>query len=339
MNGLDISGWQRGLNLDNIDYDFVICKSSQGTFMVEETCDGFVQKAIRSGKCFGVYHYIGGGDPIKEANYFINNVKGYIGKGILVLDWERYQNSAWGNEGYLDAMIKEVIRLTGVRPIIYCSLSSFPWNVCRENNCGTWVAQYANSSITGYQDHPWNENSYSCTIRQYTSSGRLNGWGGNLDLDKAYITKDQWAKYANPSGSINPLPNQEVNTADTIKLAIGVIAGKYGNGEERKNKLGSKYDDVQNLVNLVIYGSDDEVVEAVVAGKCGNGEDRKNLLCSRYDKIQEKVNNRYKKKSIDEIAKEVIRGEWYNGAARKNAITEAGYDYDAVQKRVNQMLS
>ena len=43
-------------------------------------------------------------------------------------------------------------------------------------------------------------------------------------------------------------------------------------------------------------------------------------------------------KSIDEIAKEVIKGKWGNGADRKNRLTQAGYDYSAVQKRVNQLM-
>lgn len=43
-------------------------------------------------------------------------------------------------------------------------------------------------------------------------------------------------------------------------------------------------------------------------------------------------------KSIDELAKEVIDGKWGNNPERKKALTEAGYDYDAVQKRVNEML-
>jgi hypothetical protein len=45
------------------------------------------------------------------------------------------------------------------------------------------------------------------------------------------------------------------------------------------------------------------------------------------------------RKSIDEIAEEVIRGAWGNGDARKKALTEAGYDYYAIQNRVNKMLS
>lgn len=43
-------------------------------------------------------------------------------------------------------------------------------------------------------------------------------------------------------------------------------------------------------------------------------------------------------KSIDEIAKEVIKGKWGNGADRKNRLTQAGYDYSAVQARVNQLM-
>lgn len=44
------------------------------------------------------------------------------------------------------------------------------------------------------------------------------------------------------------------------------------------------------------------------------------------------------KKSVDEIAREVIRGKWGNGVDRKNRLTNAGYDYNAVQKRVNELM-
>lgn len=44
-------------------------------------------------------------------------------------------------------------------------------------------------------------------------------------------------------------------------------------------------------------------------------------------------------KPILEIAKEVIRGAWGIGDARKKALTEAGYDYSAVQAQVNALLA
>lgn len=44
------------------------------------------------------------------------------------------------------------------------------------------------------------------------------------------------------------------------------------------------------------------------------------------------------KKTVDELAREVIAGKWGNGSARKQKLTAAGYDYSAVQKRVNELL-
>ncbi len=44
------------------------------------------------------------------------------------------------------------------------------------------------------------------------------------------------------------------------------------------------------------------------------------------------------KKSIGEVAREVIQGKWGNGAERKKRLTDAGYDYNEVQKKVNQLI-
>ena len=44
------------------------------------------------------------------------------------------------------------------------------------------------------------------------------------------------------------------------------------------------------------------------------------------------------KKSVDVIAKEVINGKWGNGDDRKSRLTAAGYDYNAVQAKVNELL-
>lgn len=44
------------------------------------------------------------------------------------------------------------------------------------------------------------------------------------------------------------------------------------------------------------------------------------------------------KKTVEELAKEVIQGKWGSGETRKKALTAAGYDYEVVQKRVNQIL-
>ena len=43
-------------------------------------------------------------------------------------------------------------------------------------------------------------------------------------------------------------------------------------------------------------------------------------------------------KPLEEVAKEVIRGNWGNGQERKDKLTAAGYDYAAVQAKVNELL-
>lgn len=46
-----------------------------------------------------------------------------------------------------------------------------------------------------------------------------------------------------------------------------------------------------------------------------------------------------KKKTVLQIAREVIDGKWGNGDDRRKKLTKAGYDYDAVQKKVNELLA
>lgn len=47
--------------------------------------------------------------------------------------------------------------------------------------------------------------------------------------------------------------------------------------------------------------------------------------------------NNSNNKTIDEIAKEVMQGKWGNNPERKNSLVAAGYDYDVIQKRVNEL--
>lgn len=44
-------------------------------------------------------------------------------------------------------------------------------------------------------------------------------------------------------------------------------------------------------------------------------------------------------KPIDTVAREVIAGQWGNGQDRVNRLTQAGYDYNVVQSKVNEMLA
>lgn len=91
-----------------------------------------------------------------------------------------------------------------------------------------------------------------------------------------------------------------------------------------------------------------EVAKEVLAGKWGNGNARKSALQAAgydYAAIQAKVNELCSgkaptpTKSVEDVAKEVLAGKWGNGDARKNALSAAGYDYNAVQAKVNQLCT
>ena len=208
LNGIDISSYQSGIDLTVVPCDFVIIKATQGTGYINPDCDRAYQQAKRAGKLRGTYHYVGGGNAVAEADYYINNITGYLRDGLLAIDWEAEQNSAWGNEGYLEQLVRRVIERTGIKPLIYSMASRYAQvaAVAKRLDCGLWIAEYADMNPTGYQAHPWREGAYACAIRQYASTGRLNGWGGDLDLNIAYMTRDQWAKYVNPGGKPAPAP-------------------------------------------------------------------------------------------------------------------------------------
>lgn len=213
LRGIDISSHQTGINCAAIDCDFVICKATQGTYYINPDCDRAYQTAKASGKLLGVYHYATGDNVKAEADFFLANIQGYIGEAILCLDWENNPggyNPLYKTGAPAKTWIKQwcdyIYEKTGVRPLVYGSASSYS-EISGNGDYGVWVAQYPNYDPTGWQETPWNEGAYDCAIRQYTSQGYINGYAGNLDLNKAYMTREAWMKYANPSGeAVAPTP-------------------------------------------------------------------------------------------------------------------------------------
>lgn len=63
-------------------------------------------------------------------------------------------------------------------------------------------------------------------------------------------------------------------------------------------------------------------------------------IYNRLGQIAKEVNENLnsKLKSTDTIAKEVIKGLWGNGQERKDRLTKAGYNYQTIQKRVNELI-
>ena len=166
---------------------------------------------------------------------------------------------------------------------------------------------------------------------------------------------DVAAKVTANLNSTAPSTTTPSTSKTTEEVAQEVIAGKWGNGEDRKNRLsaaGYNYSVIQAKVNELMGAkttvpskSIDELASEVIAGKWGNGAERKERLTAagyNYSEIQAKVNelmgNGTTGKTVDQLAREVIYGYWGNGQERKNRLTAAGYDYAAIQKRVNELL-
>lgn len=208
LQGIDVASYQSGIDFSKVPCDFAIIKATEGTSYVNPACNAQYDSAKKAGKLLGLYHYVKGVGAVAEANFFVDNIRNYVGQAILCIDWEAGGNVAWGDMGYLRQLCKQVINRTGVRPLIYVQASAYTpvYAVAKELNLGLWIAQYASVAATGYQAHPWNEGAYACAIRQYSSTGRLPGWGGSLDLNIAYMDRAAWAKYAGASITADTAP-------------------------------------------------------------------------------------------------------------------------------------
>lgn len=93
MRGVDVSNWQCDVDTYALDADFVVAGATWGIGGFNNTCltNGVNQaanyqlgRAADSGKSIGVYHYAMGHDASAEADFFVDNVRGYVGNAVLV---------------------------------------------------------------------------------------------------------------------------------------------------------------------------------------------------------------------------------------------------------------
>ena len=203
LQGIDISNWQKGINLEKVDCDFVIVKATEGIGYVDPCADMFYQKAKALGKKLGFYHFARpSNDAVREAQFFYENTKNYFGEAIPVLDWEAENKNdvAWALR-----WLNEVYRLSGVKPLIYMSesvVNAYDWSPVVKGDYGLWVAKYRDNvpdvnydmSLAGSRPSVKWWSFYA--MWQWTSVGHLDGYDGSLDCDIFYGTADTWDAYA-----------------------------------------------------------------------------------------------------------------------------------------------
>ena len=108
-------------------------------------------------------------------------------------------------------------------------------------------------------------------------------------------------KYTNSSTSTPTTPSTGKSVEEVAKE---VLAGQWGNGDDRKSRLEAAG---YNYLHV-------------------------------HDKVNDVVNaNNAPAKTVEQLAKEVLAGTWGNGDDRKKKLEAAGYDYNAVQAKVNEL--
>lgn len=224
MRGIDVSShnqWPFN-NVTETAYqasDFLIAKTTQGTGYVNPYGDRAIQRAIADGKPFGFYHYAGGNDAVAEANYFYEHSKNYFGHGVPVIDWEGYQNSAFGNASWVRAFVDRIHGLTGVWCMIYVSASAIPQVANCADDCALWVAGYPVNAASWdvpsfkYSIEPWT----AYTVWQFSSAG-------GIDRNVSNIDADAWQRIAAGDGATNqqqPAQQQPEQPYYAVRLASG----------------------------------------------------------------------------------------------------------------------
>lgn len=252
LHGVDIASYQKDMDCSKVKADFIIIKATQGTTYVNPNCNRQYAQAKAAGKLLGLYHYATGVGAEAEADFFINNIKNYVKEAILCLDWEHNEvggkNPVFNTPNeveYVYRFMKRVHDLTGVYPLLYMSASVTrrrDWSKVAQI-CELWDAQYASSTkITDYQDSPWRDNKglgawkQPPAIHQYSSSGSIEGYRqtspGKLDMDIAYLTRDEWLMLARGSFS-KAITKREVNP----EVIMNILDNKYGSGAARALRL------------------------------------------------------------------------------------------------------
>lgn len=247
LKGIDISYWQ-GKNFKIADHspDFVIIRGGYG--LTPDSCaNNFIAQAESLGIPWGIYWYSyaltvkGGAAEAGAALKFLNGRKPPLGVWIDMEDADNFKaKNGFPSNDTITIICREfcaAMKERGLFTGIYASLSWFNTRI-RDKEYPRWVAAWGWNDGVHYPDLRG-----QCIMHQYR--------GSPLDLDLIW---DISAFNIEPkSDDVGTKDEQESgNVISVDKIAREVINGKWGNGLDRKNRLGAWfYSIVQNRVNEI----------------------------------------------------------------------------------------
>lgn len=248
LNVIDIASYQKTLVPSKVPADAIIIKATEGTGYINPTFKTQAAQTLAAGKKLGLYHFIHtAATGSAQADYFVANIKPYIGKALLVLDFE----STTGSNVRTDAMVAQgkafldrVYALTSVRPVVYTNTDfeqHLDWSAVVKGNYGLWIAQYNTTSpITGFKPRTYTYKLVhwpSLTMFQYHDNTHISGYSGGLDASIFYGDRATWDKYAAANGKPVPAPSKPAPAAKptttgsaSIKAVQQWLNSAYGTG-------------------------------------------------------------------------------------------------------------
>lgn len=189
MYGIDVSHWQGTIDFKKVEKvcDFVIIKAggSDAGFYTDKKFERNYEKAKEAGLSVGAYYFVGKnctnyGAGVADAKRFLDIVKGKSFEFPLYIDIET--TPAWKKQGATDAVIGfcDTIEKAGGYAGIYGSdIAGFKdrLSIDRLRAYDKWVARYGSKPKYVEKYGMW----------QKSSTGRITGIKGNVDLDEAYL--------------------------------------------------------------------------------------------------------------------------------------------------------
>lgn len=241
--------WQK-VKSDPLHISGVIIKATEGTTFVDDHLKANVTNAKTAGYPVGVYHFLKAGtaaQAIAEAEHFLNTLDGMQIDLPPFLDMEDNANTVEAARAWIDYVHK----ITGVMPILY----SYPSFIDSKLPNGftdvpLWYANYS-------ENQPRDRGSWKqWTFLQYTSSGKVAGIVGNVDVSEFNGTEDDFMVKFGPQKVQVPIAMPKAD-AD---VAIAVLQAAWGL-------------DVRNAVGIPI--TRDELHSAANAIRISSGQEAK----------------------------------------------------------------
>lgn len=316
IKGIDISEHNGSINWNSVKKDgvgFVIIRDGFGRSTLDNKFYANVSRAKNAGvRVEGVYHFsyaLNETDARNEADITIKHAQDAgLGKDTIIFfdleyDSVRYARDCGVNLdkskciAFTNAFCNRVKEL-GYKAGVYAN-GDYYWNMY---NSGNGIPKDVIFWYADWRSNPDATPKNKATYWQYSESGRVSGINGNVDMN--YRLKDI---------SFENVKYKELTKEEIEKIANEVMAGKWGNGEERRKKLNEA-------------GYDYSVIQS-----------RVNDICATRN--TDKPVNQDKKLSTAEVVAKVINGEYGNGEERKKKLTAEGYNYNDIQSAVNKALT